>query len=300
MPAALSHFLFAQDCIARRPGLFPGGAAAILAGTQGPDPFAFYGRLPWRRRGNAETVRAMGETLHSGDPESGYTELFRFAGAQPEPRRSRMQGFVLGLVLHYILDRQLHPYVYYHSGFDEQGHLAGDYLPAHNRFEAALAVGLWARLRPGSPIPPPRLYLNVDSAVIDEADALFSAVPAGRADRRVYRASWSDMVWVLRILHDPWGIKKNLIPGLAGSLIVPAAGSPEAWGECLNEAGKPWRCPGSGVLSSATAMELYAAALAEGLAVVDALARGTMAGIFDGRNHEGLLPEERMVYKREP
>ncbi len=300
MPAALSHFLFAQDCLSRRPALFPGGAAAVLAGTQGPDPLAFYGRLPWRRRGAVDSAWAAGETLHAGNPETTYTRMLRFADARPEPQRGRMRAFVLGLVLHYVLDRKLHPYVYFHSGFDERGLLSGDHLRAHNRFEAALAAGLWAWLRPGSPIPPPRLYLNVDPAVIADADILFSASSPGLVDPHVYRASWSDMVLVLRILHDPRGFKKRLISGLAGSLIIPAASSPEACGGCLNKAGTPWRNPGDGAPSSAMPMELYAEALDEGLAALDALARGTTAGVFDGRNHEGLPPGERMIYKREP
>jgi hypothetical protein len=322
MPAALSHYQHGLDCLAARPdaaaalGLAgdPGragpGAAAFLAGLQGPDPFYFYGRLPWRPRAGVAEAVAAGDHLHGIDPAQLYASLVRAAAGASGGARAIGLGFAAGLLLHYVLDRSVHPWVYYRSGFDADGRLSGAWSAAHARFEAAMAVALWTGRRPGQALPPPGRYLDVPAAALAGADAaLAAAAPAVAAPGR-YAAAWADMAAVLRLLRDPLGAKAALADafGAGGSLprglMMPPPPKADAR-TVLNPAGAAWRHPGSGTESTAGVEELYVGAVGLGAAVLDAVAaygRGAgdpaaLAALFDGRNHEGLARGERLTYR---
>lgn len=276
MPAALSHHLFAKDCAARVPEAEPAFLDALYAGAQGPDPLFFLGYIPWRARRRVAEIRAFGSLLHAIDPRKLYLACAREALSVPADRRVSALGFAAGLVLHFILDERIHPFVYEATGTD---------MVAHHRFEANLAAWMAASSEPVG-----KRWLARDPASIEQADRICAAACAGFLLPGEFRDSWTDMTEALRALQDPWGLKFALLrtipsavrPGslpatlrFFGSLIIPVradpAGIPENIGRSIAQATER----GVQVLAAASAM----LAGTEG--------PEAWSGAFDGLNHDG-------------
>lgn len=136
MPAALTHFCFALE-------VEPHLTDAFRLGNQGPDPFFFYGMIPWKKRAEAKEIQDLAETLHKTDFSLCYAKMWVKASEEENAdKRKLLQDYVRGLLAHYCLDRTCHPYVFYRSGFDEEGKLAGHYSFAHKVFEALLDLSV--------------------------------------------------------------------------------------------------------------------------------------------------------------
>lgn len=355
MPSEQSHFLFAIDCLEQAAGA--GGTAAtgltarrtadataarsagldfdaLIAGTQGPDPFFFYGRLPWARRRDIALAERFADIMHKEDPPRYFDALeARAQGESDRERRRSFLSFVAGLRLHYILDEALHPYIFARqascsrermamvdseegmtdretaelSGFlDPRGPAEQDYYLSHHRFEARLAMALhsWRRPAPapaaandGTPsrTPPtgqsrfhPHEVRPRSKAVLDAADSLLSSVPAASGEilpEGMFADAWSDMAFVLRLIHDPRGYRARLIDffgagdSLMRNLMQPTGLTRSAMNFFLNLSGAPWkdhRDPAR-PLRSESVPELYEAALAAGRAALEEL-EGTLSG----------------------
>lgn len=132
MPAALAHYCFALS-------VEPELSDAFQLGTQGPDPFFFYGMIPWKKRDDAKEVQNLGESLHKKDFSKLYAKMWVEANREADPhKKETLRNYVRGLLAHYCLDRTCHPYIFYRSGFDGNGQLTGHYSFAHKVFEALL------------------------------------------------------------------------------------------------------------------------------------------------------------------
>lgn len=110
MPALITHRLFGEESI----DLLPGGLvstgeerAAFLLGNQGPDPFFF--RVRTLSMGDCmELARRMHRSRMSRQ-----LSVLRDGVARLNPRDASLgRAFALGLLSHYVLDRNAHPFVY--------------------------------------------------------------------------------------------------------------------------------------------------------------------------------------------
>ncbi len=116
MPAILTHYAFALDML---PFCYRGHEEAILIGTQGPDPFFFYGQRPWKRRSEDYLkVDAFGSLLHHTDIAPIYATMMKIA-SEEEKDKDLYYSYIQGLWLHYSLDRACHAYIFPASGFSE-------------------------------------------------------------------------------------------------------------------------------------------------------------------------------------
>ena len=110
MPALITHHLFGEESIERLPEGIISSAderAAFLLANQGPDPFFFRVRTP-----NMATCMELARRMHRARMTRQFTALRD--GAEHLPQRDAAIGraFVLGLLSHYVLDRNAHPFVY--------------------------------------------------------------------------------------------------------------------------------------------------------------------------------------------
>ncbi|CDX02721.1 hypothetical protein SDC9_18671 [bioreactor metagenome] len=115
MPACLTHYQFGQEILDR---LDPELKSCALAykgefdvGLQGPDIFFFY--KPYRKT----RIAAYGNACH----DQPALEMFR-----PILKKVHHKGplaYMMGLICHYILDANCHPYVYKHSSDMFEHHL---------------------------------------------------------------------------------------------------------------------------------------------------------------------------------
>ena len=312
MPSAPDHYRFAlrvfSDAAAGRlsvPQAVSAHPGLVIIGSQGPDPFYFYGEVPWRRRSGAGRAAAFAEFLHGSDPLELFPPLAQqaaLAASRAGDRPEAAFAYLFGLLLHYTLDRAVHPYVYFRSGFDGNGELGGRFSALHAMFETMMAESAGGGA-PVSETAPARMFA-ADPSDLAVADGLFAAAFPGRVDSGQFSTAWSDMATALEVLWDPTGIKRLLLASLGGrrtrtySMIRPCKAECGAGADYLNAGKASWRHPVSGVESKASVAELTAAAETDAAAaagLLDQLIRGEpvdWSGLLRGVNHEGHRPNE--------
>jgi hypothetical protein len=143
MPANLTHLYFAKKVLPLLAQHFPfiqRYEPALLLGTQGPDPFFFYGKLPWLTRTAQSDVHAFAHQLHAQAGNEALQPLLRAAHTDLE------RTYVIGAMLHFVLDCIVHPFVFYRSGFDAAGELSGSYRNFHSHYETMMDLELVEQL----------------------------------------------------------------------------------------------------------------------------------------------------------
>lgn len=300
MPTALDHYRFALD--APIDGFERG---AVLLGTQGPDPFYFSGMFAPRLAPPDSRARKTADFMHGADPAEVFPPIAARAAELSPPERTVAASFLYGLLLHYLLDRRFHPYVYYRTGFDAEGRALGRYIVDHSRFESAMAERAAAASAKADPTDP-RVLFSVGPGTLAAADALLAAAFPERLQPGDYASSWREMVRLLTLLHARSGPYRWFLRGL--SVFAPMVGAmarPSLFRErdgldCLNEARAEWRHPASGEPSRESVAELRLRALqdaARAAPLARAAAEGEAvdwAALLGGLNHEGLLPGQTM------
>ena len=110
MPALITHHLFGEESIDRLPaGLVQSDEerAAFLLANQGPDPFFFRFRTP-----NLKPCMKLAHEMHNQLIAKQYRALREGVSRLPKQDAATGRAFALGLLSHYALDRNAHPFVY--------------------------------------------------------------------------------------------------------------------------------------------------------------------------------------------
>ena len=135
MPAMFVHYTFAYD---NANGPQKKYIEATRLGSQGPDPFFFYGILRTGKGSHKKHIRKFGSLEHRKDISEDYLKMRKYAESSEDSEL--LLAYLDGLWMHYCVDRTFHPYVFYRSGFNENGQLKGYYSYSHARFESILDV----------------------------------------------------------------------------------------------------------------------------------------------------------------
>ena len=110
MPALITHRLFGEESIERLPkGLITSDdeRAAFLLANQGPDPFFFRFRTP-----NMGACMELARVMHRSRMSRQFAAL-REGVSRLQPSDSGVgRAWTLGMLSHYVLDRNAHPFVY--------------------------------------------------------------------------------------------------------------------------------------------------------------------------------------------
>ena len=142
MPALLTHYLFGESLTSELPAHLRATDAqvkAFLVGNQGPDPFFF---AVTSTRGSE--VRSMGSKMHDGHMAACFDALRRGVGFLPPDLRGVGAAFVCGMLGHYVLDRNAHPYVYAQEFAlcDDNPELSDAYHEVHALIESDMDCGM--------------------------------------------------------------------------------------------------------------------------------------------------------------
>lgn len=128
MPNIWAHILFGKEVLsAIRVDQYMEGRqwkTAFQLGCQGPD-FLFYDHfLPWQP---STPLNKLGTLIHN--VRCGPFLLSLFNAIRSRPMEDPAAAYTIGFLLHHVLDRHLHPFVFSRSGF-KKWH--------HQRFETAM------------------------------------------------------------------------------------------------------------------------------------------------------------------
>ena len=112
MPAMLTHDQFGQDAYGMAlevTDLFtPDERDAFLLGNQGPDPLFYLLLLP-----PLEEFRVWGSRMHNERPSAVFCAMRQAVDGLPAEERKVGRAYLAGFTCHYLLDRAIHPLVYF-------------------------------------------------------------------------------------------------------------------------------------------------------------------------------------------
>lgn len=266
MPNIWAHIQFGRE-IAEGLGFAsrlsdPKWRTAFQFGCQGPD-FLFYHRfLPWQK---STAANRLGTLLHN--EECGPFLLDLFALTRGREAASEAWAFAAGFLLHHILDRHLHPFVFSLSGFRKWN---------HQRFETAMDYEVMRR-RAGLDTSAVPVAPEIDTGgrlpglgaeafrglVVRHYPGIAPDVSPAMLDEAV-----RDMIAAQKLFFDPRGWKAKLLFGQIEPFSPPRR--PPAY-DVLNLSGRDWVDPVERtVRRRENALELWDRALADGFATVSA------------------------------
>lgn len=257
MPDFLCHTLFARQA---RDRMGPLGERTgqqeplFLFGAQGPDPF-FYASVLRPARGR--DWHGLGGQLHREQTDRFLEEGLQFLVDTGGRENPAFLAYYLGLVCHYVLDSQCHPYIYAFSGYRFNGERPSFRMSYnHLALEALLDVLVWSRATGGDPrrerrwevlprVPDPSVG-TFWSGVLPKLYGTGPVAPG--AMEGILR----DLQRGLRFLHDPLGWKETLFRGLGrlrgrpvlpGKPLYPADRRIRTGVDYANETRRPWEDP---------------------------------------------------------
>ncbi|SFJ02636.1 Zinc dependent phospholipase C [Paenibacillus sp. UNC496MF] len=246
MPNVWTHLLFGQRCLQAL------GEGALIAlperrrmfnmGCQGPDFLFYHHFLPWQKD---RTMGALGGAMHErhcGPVLMDLLDAADRAALECDPGKDDALVYALGFLLHHLLDRVMHPYVFSRSGFRKWD---------HQRFEVMMDTLIVRKLL-GAETWKTEAWREIDNrgelprAILDAFEQI-AAVHYPESAPRVRREDWQhamrDMIRAQRLFHDPSGIKRFLTFKQIDPFVYKRR-MPEL--DILNESRRPWLDPTDG------------------------------------------------------
>ncbi|MFC4766246.1 zinc dependent phospholipase C family protein [Effusibacillus consociatus] len=289
MPNIWTHLIFGQELlrnIGQRELLTKDTSNLFHLGCQGPDFLFYHNFLPWKKD---RRVNRLGEAIHHEHCGPFLVEMVRDLQGRPIPDAAVI--YVLGFLTHHVLDRNMHPYIHYKSGYVKWN---------HQRFEVILdtltakkflgietwKTPVWKQFDVGNHLPPD--IVNMFQRI---AGKYFPEL-ASRIEAKDWNDAYRDMVRAQRFFHDPTGLKRLLTFGRIEPLVYKRKNSNRDY---LNEAHEMWNHPG--ILeetSTESFWDLWEKALSDGEAVIrETISFLTVSGESDaGVNHDSGLIEK--------
>lgn len=110
MPAYSTHYIFAKELKEEIENQvdFKLDEAAYYIGTQGPDIFFDHRIMPWML---GKSLRKTGSKLHRAKPSEIFENMREYISKSNQIEIAK--SYATGFILHYVLDRNCHPYVYF-------------------------------------------------------------------------------------------------------------------------------------------------------------------------------------------
>ena len=224
MPAHITHHLFGEESIDRLPqGVITSDEEriAFILGNQGPDPFFFHMLTP-----RISDCTLLAQVMHRSRMSRQFSCL-RDGVSHLQPRDANLgRAFALGLLSHYVLDRNAHPFVYEQQFgiVDSDPELEASGSQVHAVLESDLDVLMLQVKRDGATVDdyPPAGEIVTTDRINRVAGVLMSYVagrvygidiPAGE-----YGAAVADMQLLYRAI-EPAGSAKTRAIALVEGLV---------------------------------------------------------------------------------
>ena len=200
MPSVLTHYFFVNDCIDDKYPFLKNEDEIIYAGSQGTDPFYFYGSII--KRLDKKDIYAFASLIHESNPLKLFKHFINEANKLDGVERDFVYSYLFGLMNHYVLDRYTHPFVFYHSGIDD------NYLPKHQKYEANIDVLL--RLHYRNYISP-QGAMKVDYDDIDIISKIYYSYSENNnlsLEENTFTTAYKDMRNTQKVLYSKLGFRK--------------------------------------------------------------------------------------------
>lgn len=224
MPALITHHLFGEESIDRLPSGLIGTdeeRMAFLIANQGPDPFFFRFRTP-----HVVECMSLAHAMHRSHISQQFTALHDGVSRLQRHDAHIGRAFALGMLSHYVLDRNAHPFVYAQQWgvqeVDETLENAGSQI--HAIIESDLDVLMLQIKRDGATTVefPPEDELVTTGRVDKVAGALMSYVAFDVFDLLVgateYGGAVADMKLIYQLIEPAGAPLSQVIGRIEGSV----------------------------------------------------------------------------------
>ena len=306
MPSSLTHYAFNKDVLESSQDLvfMKDNCDIYLLGAQGPDPFFFYGRIPLKNK-----KIDFGSKLHKVSPSKNFATMFKYANKFEGRAKDYLYAYIYGAILHYLLDRSVHPYVFYRTGFGYKNSFYD-----HTLFETHLDVLLmndYYKRYEASTIEAIKADENkvilVSTMYEDLAKQVYQDFTI---DSKVFADSHKEMMTIQKILYSKEGVKKFFYKNLFSKSLINSMSHPlkvrdDDIVDYLNLRKNTWKNPASGVESNTSIIEIIEATKKEVLkwkevilsAYNNTIDEQTLEIICDNTIYDGIKVGETMVHQ---
>lgn len=273
MPSLITHNLFGNDVYDKLYSSIGGSRDehhAFILGNQGPDPL-FYAHVdPLLRR-----AHGLGSRMHREQTPELMVAMKRAVTQLDEADRSIGRAYALGFLCHYLLDRTIHPLVYYYEhaicdagieGLDRQDHSDVHAVIETELDEMMLTVKLETTSREFNPTPhalsaSDHVLDVISQMYVNVADSVFAwPIPANS-----FRASAKHMRTVQsKLFYSQRGIKRRVLGDIESlfrrhSFLRAMSHRGAVVPECDfdNHEHAPWENPLTGEIATTCFWDLY-------------------------------------------
>ena len=219
MPSLITHYEFSKQN-------FPKHKKIFYLGSQGPDPFFYYGyTTPFKS--NIKDVRAFGTYLHEMDSFVSFSFLLDYAKKEEDRAKEEvLLAFIKGLMSHYVLDRTCHPYIFYKTGFPLGGTIYSFY---HSILETDIDVLIEDYYKD---YPSYKEILNINNEELKLVSKMMYELAKflnqKRIDEKTYYKSVKTMLTVNRIINSKvFGFRKFIFSHLMKRSAINAMSHPK-------------------------------------------------------------------------
>ena len=313
MPALITHHLFGEESIDRLPaGIISSEdeRAAFLLANQGPDPFFFRVRTP-----DMNTCMELGRVMHRSRMSRQFTVLRDGVSRLQKHDAGVGRAWALGLVSHYVLDRNAHPFVYAQQwGIQEAApELADASGQVHAVIESDLDVLMLQLKRDGATTAdyPPASELVTTDRINKVAGALTSMIARSvygfEVGANEYGGSVADMQLAYKLIEPAGSARIDLIAkveqlfkdySLLRALSHRVTAEPPA--AAGNLACHDWKNPFTGEVRSESFPALFERALDDyGQAAARFIETGDMEAMTQHINYSGRVLDADEEFDRE-
>lgn len=302
MPSTLTHYVFNKQLIKddKYRDIF-------LLGGQGADVFFFYG-YNIAKRENGKKIRKLGFDIHKLSPQDIYFEMLKYAFSKSSEEKEILINFTRGFMYHYALDRTLHPYVFYNTGFP---YTTPVYNRNHGNFESILDTLLMKEygetISTRRAIKANKKQIQLCSIMLSEV--LKKVLNVEIINDESYYKSYKDFRFVRLIIDSKYGVKKSIFNCLLKNNSINIASQPhkvkdDELYDYLNKNHKTWVIPATGNKSNFSVKDLFEKAK-EDTRIIDTIIYNFKDNLVTKRkiekfvnniNHDGHDINESMTY----
>ncbi|MEX1031264.1 MAG: hypothetical protein WDZ91_14650 [Paenibacillaceae bacterium] len=230
-------------------------------GCQGPDFLFYHHYLPWH---GTSAMNKLGSRLHREFCGPILLDMAKTLKEQQAKPNDPLTHYVLGFMMHHVLDRNMHPYVFCKSGSIKWN---------HQRFEVIMdtlvmkqvqdidtwATPVWKQIYIGLQLP------NAISTMMGRITQTYFPEFNMNITASDWNDAYRDMIQAQKIFHDPYGIKRVITFGQIEPLVYKRRNKQLDY---LNEARAPWSHPAvPEEVSTASFWDLWTQAMTDGLNV---------------------------------
>lgn len=265
MPAIYTHYVFANYLVKniQDEKYF----SLFILGNQGPDVFFHSDKKDQNKN------YAYATLLHKINCSSSFMYLYHYVLAIEDlEKRQRLMTFINGLLAHYCLDRNLHPYIYYRTLFNSEEYPDKSYFYYHALFESRLDAAILHQFVKKNISP--AICLKCDDAYVKEVSEMMASLAKNELhldyiDDESYYRSLKAFRRDERLLYSKYGFKRELFKifhlkkDIAYAFSTPTYNIHVVSGDYLNLKHNLWKHPVTGASNNTDVLTMMDKALNE-------------------------------------